>query len=219
TTPCDLEDFAVGFSFAQDIIDNIDQIYNLQVNEQPNGYEINIDISSEKMQALKSYRRTLIGNTGCGLCGVDSLATAIRPGKQVPKAPLPNPDAIQLAVDSVNDWQRIQQLTGACHAAVWCDSQGSKILLREDVGRHNAFDKLIGAMVLNKISSRDGFVLVSSRASYEMVHKASFLRCSNLVAVSAPTSLAIAQAVELNINLIGFARNGKFNIYHSTEQL
>lgn len=216
-TPCDLEDFGIGFSLTEGIIDDLQQIYDLQITEQPNGVQIELEISSQKMQALKHYRRSLVGNTGCGLCGVDSLAAATRKGKPVTSAPRPSDQAIQKAVESLNAWQNIQHYTGACHAAAWCDLQGNKILLREDVGRHNAFDKLIGAMSQQKISSEDGFALISSRASYEMVHKASFLQAANLVAVSAPTSLAIAQAVQLNINLIGFARNGKHNIYHDSQ--
>jgi FdhD protein len=216
-TPCDLADFALGFSLTEGIIDDPQQIYDLQISEQANGCQIDLQISSEKMQALKHYRRSLVGNTGCGLCGVESLEAAARKGRKVTSAALPDNQAIQAAVESLNGWQHIQHYTGACHAAAWCDLQGNKILLREDVGRHNAFDKLIGAMAEQKISSDNGFALISSRASYEMVHKASFLQCANLVAVSAPTSLAIAQAQQLNINLIGFARSGKHNIYHSTQ--
>ncbi len=216
-TPCDLEDFAIGFSLTEGIIDSRQQIYDLQISEESQGFQIDLQISSEKMQALKHYRRSLVGNTGCGLCGVESLDAALRNGREVPQAPLPDPTAIHAAVDAINSWQRIQHFTGACHAAAWCDWQGNKVLLREDVGRHNAFDKLIGAMTEQKIAAKDGFALISSRASYEMVHKASFLQCANLVAVSAPTSLAIEQAKLLNINLIGFARNGKHNIYHSSQ--
>jgi FdhD protein len=216
-TPCDLEDFAIGFSLTEGIIDSRDQIYDLQIAEEPNGFQIDLQISSEKMQALKQYRRSLVGNTGCGLCGVESLNAALRKGREVKTAPLPEPEAIHKAVDAINSWQHIQHFTGACHAAAWCDWQGNKVLLREDVGRHNAFDKLIGAMTEQKIDAEQGFALISSRASYEMVHKASFLQCANLVAVSAPTSLAIEQASLLNINLIGFARNGKHNIYNSSQ--
>ncbi len=216
-TPCDLEDFALGFSLTEGIVDSSSQIYDLQITQEHNGFQIDLQISSEKMQALKSYRRSLVGNTGCGLCGVESLNAALRSGKSVTPAALPDPVAIHAAVDAINSWQRIQHFTGACHAAAWCDWQGNKVLLREDVGRHNAFDKLIGAMRAQEIDETQGFALISSRASYEMVHKASFLQCANLVAVSAPTSLAIEQAKQLNINLIGFARNGKHNIYHSSQ--
>jgi FdhD protein len=213
TTPCDLEDFAIGFSITESIVEDLHQIYDLQLSEHEHGYEAALQISSQKMQALKQRKRNLTGNTGCGLCGVDSLAAAIRSGKKVKPAALPSSDAIQKAVESLSSWQRIQQQTGACHAAVWCNYLGDKVMLREDVGRHNALDKLVGAMVQAEISSDSGFVLISSRASYEMIHKASFLQCANLVAISAPTSLAISQAKQLNINLIGFARNGKHNLY------
>jgi FdhD protein len=213
-TPCDLEDFAIGFSLAENIVDSIEQIYDLQIDKHENGYEVNVQISSEKMLALKNYRRSMTGNSGCGLCGVDSLDGAIRPGRIVEKSPLPDPLIIQHAVEHLADWQRIRQQTGGSHAAVWCNDQGHKVLLREDVGRHNAFDKLIGAMATRKMSSNTGFALISSRASYEMVIKSSYLQCANLIAVSAPTTLAITQARKFNINLIGFARSGKHNIYH-----
>lgn len=217
-TPCDLEDFGIGFSLAENIVQNPQQIYDLQVTARHNGYEINLHISGERMRALKNYRRTMTGNTGCGLCGVDSLDGAIRAGKIVAKAPLPDPKTIQHAVDQLAQWQRIRQHTGGSHAAVWCDLQGDKVILREDVGRHNAFDKLIGAMAKSNTSTLHGFALISSRASYEMVIKSSFLQCANLVAISAPTSLAISQAEKFNINLIGFARNGKYNIYHESKR-
>lgn len=215
-TPCDLEDFAVGFSLSEAIIETTDQVYDLQIAEHDTGFEIDLTINSENFQALKNYRRNMTGNTGCGLCGVDSLAAALRSARQLEKATLPEPDAIQKAISSLTSWQLLQQHTGACHAAVWCNMQGEKQLLREDVGRHNALDKLIGAIYSSKLSAKTGFVLISSRASYEMIHKTSFLECANLVAVSAPTSLAISQAKQINMNLIGFARNGKYNVYHQS---
>lgn len=215
TTPCDLQDFAIGFSLTEGIIDNLQQIFDIQLTQHAAGYEIALQISGQKMQQLKQYKRSMTGNSGCGLCGMESLSTAIRPGKIVNSAALPDAAAIQSAVSSLPSWQPIQAATGACHAAMWCDMQGNKLLVREDVGRHNAFDKLIGAMAANNVGSEQGFAVISSRASYEMVHKASFLQCPTLVAVSAPTSLAITQAKQLNINLIGFARSGRHNIYHS----
>ncbi|MCJ8299759.1 MAG: formate dehydrogenase accessory sulfurtransferase FdhD [Pseudomonadales bacterium] len=215
TTPCDLQDFAIGFSLTEGIIDNLQQIFDIQLTQHAAGYEIALQISGQKMQQLKQYKRSMTGNSGCGLCGMESLSTAIRPGKIVNSAALPDAAAIQSAISSLPSWQPIQAATGACPAAMWCDMQGNKLLVREDGGRHNAFDKLIGAMAANNVSSEQGFAVISSRASYEMVHKASFLQCPTLVAVSAPTSLAITQAKQLNINLIGFARSGRHNIYHS----
>jgi len=215
-TPCELIDFAVGFSLSEAIVDNIAQIYDIEVLEQTNGYAINLQISGEKNRALKTYRRNMTGNSGCGLCGVDSLKAALKTAKTLSKRALPTPAAIEKAISSLNSWQLLQQYTGACHSAVWCNLQGDKILLREDVGRHNALDKLVGAVHSAKLDTGSGFVLISSRASYEMIHKTSFLGSANLVAVSAPTSLAINQAKSLNINLIGFARSGKYNVYHQS---
>lgn len=215
-TPCDLEDFALGFSLSESIIDTVEQVYEINITKHDSGFAAELKISSEKFLALKSYRRNMTGNTGCGLCGVDSLAGALRTARQLQKTALPASSAIQQAINSLTSWQLLQQHTGACHAAVWCNMQGEKQLLREDVGRHNALDKLIGAVHRSRLSAKDGFVLISSRASYEMIHKTSFLDCANLVAVSAPTSLAITQAKQINMNLIGFARNGKYNIYHQS---
>ena len=213
-TPCDLEDFAIGFSLSEAIVDNIEQIYDVQLTQHSNGYEIDLQISNAGFQALKAHRRSMTGNSGCGLCGVDSLDRALRVAPILPATPLPKASAIQAAIHSLTSWQPLRQQTGACHGAVWCNLQGEKILLREDVGRHNALDKLIGVMRRKGLPAKDGFVLISSRASYEMIHKTSYLGCANLVAVSAPTSLAIHQAKQLNINLIGFARTGKYNVYH-----
>lgn len=215
TTPCDLEDFAIGFSISEAIVDRAEQVFAIEVNQGCNGYEIELTISSEKMAALKQYRRNTTGKTGCGLCGAESLAGAIKEGRTLKAKAMPDASTIQHAVSSLSSWQRIQSMTGACHAAMWCDSKGDMVLLREDVGRHNAFDKLIGAMQRQSIDTDSGFAVISSRASYEMVHKASFLGCSTLVAISAPTSMAIEQAKGLNINLIGFARTGRHTIYNA----
>ncbi|MGB1237726.1 MAG: formate dehydrogenase accessory sulfurtransferase FdhD [Pseudomonadales bacterium] len=214
TTPCDLEDFALGFSISEGILERRDQLFDIEVTTLAKGTQVDLSISAEKMVALKQRRRSTAGRTGCGLCGAESLASAIRDGRKLTAAAMPAAAAIQKAVSSLSSWQRIQSVTGACHAAMWCDNSGDMTLLREDVGRHNAFDKLLGAMTRQQLSSDSGFAVISSRASYEMVHKASFLNCSTLVAVSAPTSMAIEQARELNINLIGFARNGRHTIYN-----
>jgi FdhD protein len=165
------------------------------------------------MSALKLQRRNLVGRTGCGLCGSESLDQAIRPFKGVTPQTLPSTDAIQRALSQLNKHQKLQALTGAVHGVAWCDNTGDIKLLREDVGRHNALDKLIGALLLNKINPQSGFALISSRASYEMVQKISSFNIPTLVAVSAPTALAITLATTAKINLIGFARPGRYVVY------
>lgn len=218
-TPCDLEDFAVGFSLSEGIVDCPEDIYGIDVVAHPSGYEVQLEISSSKQVALKSRKRSLAGRTGCGLCGAESLAQAIRPISSVEPGPLPSAQAIQRAAEQLDQWQHLQALTGACHSAAWCDSRGENQLIREDVGRHNALDKLIGALLRQQLPHREGFVMVSSRASYEMVQKAARLGGATLVAVSAPTQLAIEQAREAQLNLVGFARPGRHTVYVAANNL
>lgn len=229
-TPCDLEDLALGFSLSEGILERPGELRDLALNERAEGIEISMTISSRRFAELKQRRRNLTGRTGCGLCGTESLQQAIRPvagaGKIRPKARSGIGDAaIQRALETVTAQQSLQGLTGAVHAAAWCDYAGHIRLVREDVGRHNALDKLIGALQRPGVtaavqknnpvdrSSAEGFVLVSSRASYEMVQKANQAGVDLLVALSAPTSLAIQLAREAGMTLIGFARPNRHVIY------
>jgi FdhD protein len=212
-TPSDLEEFALGFSLSEGIITKASQLYDINLTPSAKGIEVGIEISSQQMSALKLQRRNLVGRTGCGLCGSESLDQAIRPFKGVTPQTLPSTDAIQRALSQLNKHQKLQALTGAVHGVAWCDNTGDIKLLREDVGRHNALDKLIGALLLNKINPQSGFALISSRASYEMVQKISSFNIPTLVAVSAPTALAITLATTAKINLIGFARPGRYVVY------
>jgi FdhD protein len=165
------------------------------------------------MMSLKSHRRNLTGRTGCGLCGSESLETAIRPIKSVTPQALPSSPVIQHALSQLSEQQTLQALTGAVHGAAWCDDTGEMLLLCEDVGRHNALDKLIGSLALRKINTQSGFVVISSRASYEMVQKVTSVNIATLIAVSAPTVLAISLANQAKLNLIGFARPGRHTFY------
>jgi FdhD protein len=212
-TPSNLEEFALGFSLSEGIITKASQLYDINLNPCEKGIEVAIDISSQQMSALKLQRRNLVGRTGCGLCGSESLEQAISPVNSVTPQPLPSADAIQRGLSQLNDHQKLQALTGAVHGVAWCDNTGKIMLLREDVGRHNALDKLIGALTFNKVDTQSGFALISSRASYEMIHKISSVNIPTLVAVSAPTALAITLATTAKINLIGFARPGRHVVY------
>ena len=220
-SPFDLNDLALGFSLSEDIIKHPREIHDICITQQPLGIEVNIEIASGPMAALKQQRRNMTGRTGCGLCGAESLQQAVIPLNKmdVSKAPDINHKAIQTAVINLNKHQPLQQITGAVHGAAWCDQQGNIRLIKEDVGRHNALDKLIGAMYQPQTSNTQaidlsqGFALISSRASYEMVTKASRAGITLLVAVSAPTALAIDLAKQANITLVGFARNGRHTIY------
>ncbi len=212
-TPADLADFALGFSLTEDIVDNAEQVSHIHVQSNSNGISVRLMIDDEKFDALRERRRSLVGRTGCGLCGVESLKQAIRPIQPVQSVQVAD-DVIQIGLNNIKQHQQLQQVTGATHAAAWCDLEGNIILTREDVGRHNALDKLIGAHVKAGLSPHEGFVLVTSRASYEMVQKAASAGFGCLVAVSAPTSLAIEQAQQVGLKLVGFARSGRHVIYH-----
>lgn len=212
-TPADLEEFALGFSLSEGILAHPHECYDLEVHEEAQGLAVHLTISSQRLAALKDRRRNLAGRTGCGLCGTEALEQAIRPIPRVTAPPLSGA-AIQRALAALSDHQPLQAATGATHAAAWCDAGGRIQLTREDVGRHNALDKLIGALARRGGPSPDGFALVSSRASYEMVHKCASAGIGALVAVSAATALAVAQAQQAGLLLAGFARPGRHLIYH-----
>lgn len=212
-TPHNLKEMALGFSLSEGIIDSVKEFKSVDINVKPEGIELNIDISTRKFVQLKSWRRNQTGRTGCGLCGAESLRQAIRPVKKVPSATQVEAEVLQQAILSLSDKQFLQQHTGASHCAAWYQLNGDMLLLREDVGRHNALDKLIGSLHQQQVDLSQGFAMVSSRASYEMVTKSCQAGISVLTAVSAPTALAIKLAQESGLKLIGFARPGRFIIY------
>lgn len=212
-SPADLVDFALGFSLTEGIIAHPHECYDLEVQEDTRGLTVHLTIASQRQAELKERRRSLAGRTGCGLCGTEALDQAIRPIPKV-QAPALTDAAIQHALGSLADHQALQAATGASHGAAWCDASGRIRLVREDVGRHNALDKLIGALARDGGPSEGGFALVSSRASYEMVHKSASAGIGALVAVSAATSLAVEQAEQAGLMLVGFARPGRHLVYH-----
>lgn len=212
-TPADLEDFAVGFSLSENIIDNAAQCMKVEVVEALAGIELHIAIPAEKAAKLEDRVRELTGRTGCGLCGAQTLDAAVRHPPAVAGAPDVREAGLLRALGEMQKLQTINAATGAVHAAAWADLDGSVALLREDVGRHNALDKLIGAMQRAGIDPRAGFLLVTSRASYEMVMKGATVGIGFLAAISAPTALAIALAQETDLTLVGFARADGYGIY------
>jgi len=218
TSPCDLEDFAKGFSITEGIIDNLSEIYSIDVSKKENGVEINIEISSEKFSRLKELRRNLIGRTGCGLCGAESLDQVLKIPDIKKNSSKFLASSIKNALKQFPTQQELQKKTGATHASGLFDSDGKLIILREDVGRHNALDKLIGAS--SNLNVPDNyFVITSSRASYEMIQKVAYMNLNLLVAISAPTALAKRLASKLKITLVGFARNSHFNCYTHPERI
>jgi len=212
-TPMELVDFATGFSLTEGIIEQAGDLLDVSVIEREQGLELAITVNQESFARLDTQRRNLVGRTGCGLCGAESLDQAMRHPAVVGSAVSVSNMALQRAIQSLNSHQPLQAATGALHGAAWCDIKGKILAAREDVGRHNALDKLIGHLGRNGFDPSTGFVLVSSRASYEMVYKAAAVGMEILVAVSAPTSLAIDFAHRSGISLVGFARPGRHNVY------
>ncbi|MES2580698.1 MAG: formate dehydrogenase accessory sulfurtransferase FdhD [Pseudomonadota bacterium] len=213
-TPADLDDFALGFSLSEGIFRDKNDLYGVDIVAQPQGIELQMDVATECFVQLKQRRRNLTGRTGCGLCGAESLDKALRlPGQTINLATSKVPvKSIELAFKTMQIHQPLQQATGATHACAWVSAQGEIQLVREDVGRHNAMDKLIGALAKSPVQS-DGFVLTSSRASVEMVQKVASAGISMLAAISAPTGLAIRLADAYGVTLIGFLRDNQFVIY------
>jgi FdhD protein len=212
-TPADLQDFAIGFSFSEGIA-AAEQCYDIEVRESAAGITLAIRIAAAAFANLKAHRRTLAGRTGCGICGTESLDQVLRPLPDLSTQSLCiAPAALERAYAGLAGVQPLQHRTGAAHGAVWCGVDGTIVCAREDVGRHNALDKLIGALLRTDTDTRAGFALVTSRASVEMVQKSATAGIAVLAAVSAPTALAVRTAESCGQTLIGFARGQTFSVY------
>lgn len=218
-TPCDLEDFAIGFSLAEAIVDSASEVYDVEVGEQVNGIEVRLTIASSRVAALKTRRRALAGRTGCGLCGIEALAQLAPVPRRVAAAGHLRASALDTVVRDFAARQSLHRRTGAAHAAVFATWEGELRLLREDVGRHNALDKLVGAMTLRRFDASAGFVLISSRASYEMVHKTASAGIGLLAALSAPTAMAVRTAERAGVTLVGFAGRQERVLYAHPERM
>ncbi len=218
-SPCDLEDFARGFSLTEGIVGRSSEIYDIEVEDAVGGIEVKLDIAAQRMAGLQERRRTLAGRTGCGLCGVDSLDAAMRPVVRSRDAEKVSRLAIERAMAALPAEQKLNKQNGACHAAGWADRDGALVAVREDVGRHNALDKLAGAIARSGAAKPGGFVVVTSRCSYEMVQKAAAIGAAAIAAVSAPTSLAIETAEQAGIALVAFVRDGRLTVYANAERI
>ena len=218
-TPRDLEDFAVGFSLTEGLVGGLDDISNIRTIPRPGGIELSMSISEDWFDRLATQRRNMAGRTGCGLCGAENIEQALRYPTPVAHLLSVTNVALQNAVTDLEQHQPLQAETGATHGAAWCDREGRITLLREDVGRHNALDKLIGALYRNGFDPSSGFVLVSSRASYEMVYKTAAAGIELIMAVSAPTTMAVEFAERSGVTLVGFARPGRHNVYAFPERI
>lgn len=212
-SPQEVEDFALGFSLSEGILAHPGELFDIEVADVQDGIRVQMRIASDKFMALKEKRRNLTGRTGCGLCGAETLQQAVRRPLRVASSASFSATAIHLGMAMMQAQQELQKHTGATHAAAWLGADGEIQLVREDVGRHNALDKLIGALAAKRIDFSSGAVLITSRASYEMVQKAATLGIGFLAAVSAPTALAIRLAEETGVTLLGFARQDSHVIY------
>ena len=216
-TPLQLEDFALGFALSEGLIDLASHMYGVEVIEQEQGIELHIDIASQCEVRLKERKRSMAGRTGCGLCGTDSLAQVKLSLPQAPEVHL-DIQAMQRAHAGLRAMQPLKLQTGATHAAAWSDAYGVIQLVREDVGRHNALDKLIGAMTKAHLDATQGFICITSRASFEMVQKTIQSGAGALTAVSAPTRLAVDIALSHNLLLAGQVRGDSFTAYSYPER-
>ncbi len=210
-TPCDLEDFALGFSLAENIIQNPSQIYSIDFEETCQGIEIHIELATRNFVELKQKRRSLTGRTGCGICGTEQLQQVLKPLHPLPCKLKLNLEQLNTCLNTFNQAQILHHQTGATHAAAFFSPDNKMLAIREDIGRHIALDKLLGWHA--KHQHPQGFVLISSRASYEMVQKIATCGIEALIAISACTELAIQIAEQVDMTLIGFARENRGNIY------
>jgi FdhD protein len=218
-TPRDLEAFALGFSLTEAIIDSASECYAIEVEAGKAGVAVHLEIASRAFMALKERRRSLTGRTGCGLCGVDSLDQVYRSLPVLARAAPVARSAVVRALAGLKGEQPLNRLTGATHAAAWCSANGDLVIVREDVGRHNALDKVIGAMAGLKERDPDGFMVISSRVSVEMAQKTAMAGVAALVAVSAPTAAAIRLAEGCGMTVIAFARGEDFVCYANPQGL
>lgn len=213
-SPADLEDFALGFSLSEGILRDASDLYDLEVEAFAEGIQVDMRISAECFMRLKQRRRNLTGRTGCGLCGVETLEQAVRHPAPVAGGLQVSAETVHRAMAAMTQAQPLQRITGAVHAAAWATPDGSLQLVREDVGRHNALDKLFGAALLaGQLPLDDRIVLLSGRASYELLQKAVMAGVSVVCAISAPSTFAVQIAENHGVTLVGFLRQGRFNIY------
>ncbi|EPP6261206.1 formate dehydrogenase accessory sulfurtransferase FdhD [Cronobacter sakazakii] len=216
-SPKDLEIFALGFSLSEGIVESSHEIYGMDIIHGCNGIEIQVELSSRRFMELKARRRNLAGRTGCGVCGVEQLNDIVRPLAPLPFTQTFSLDNLDGALRQLASVQPVGELTGCTHAAAWLTPQGDIAGGHEDVGRHVALDKLLGRRA--REAWQQGAVLVSSRASYEMVQKAATCGVEILFAVSAATTLAVEVAERCNLTLVGFSRPGRATIYTHPQRL
>jgi FdhD protein len=212
-TPCDLEDFGVGFSLTEGIVGSVSEIENIEILPSEEGVEIRISLAPSPRHAFNLRRRHLAGPTGCGLCGLESLSEALRSPREVKSELRVSAEAVRTAVVALSRRQFLHHATHAVHAAAFWQPAAGLVALREDVGRHNALDKLIGTLSLDRVQPGEGIVLLTSRVSVELVQKTAMLGAAILVAISAPTALAVRFCENAGITLAAIARGDGFEVF------
>jgi FdhD protein len=212
-TPADLEDFAIGFSLSEGVISSSSDIDSLDIVRLDDGVELRLWLSKPKADRLQERRRHIAGPTGCGLCGIESIAEAMRPAAVIGRGQQFSSEQIMAAMQKLPLLQKLNAETRAVHAAAFWDLTGCIIALREDVGRHNALDKLSGALARASVVGNDGIILLTSRVSAEMVQKSAVIGAPLIVSVSAPTALAVRIADAAGITLAAIARADGFEVF------
>ncbi|SFM26335.1 formate dehydrogenase accessory sulfurtransferase FdhD [Marinobacter zhejiangensis] len=212
-SPLDYEDFIIGFSLASGIIQHPGEIYRINLADMGNSVQADIEVSNRAVWVLKQSRRSMLGSSGCGICGVEALDQAIPQLEQRPHAKLPAPATLHALRQRISSHQVLAQRSGALHGAFYIDSLGAVVMGREDIGRHNALDKLIGAMAIADRNAQEGFVVVTSRCSLELIVKAVRANVGTLVSLSAPTALATNTARDHGLNLIHLPHHSPARVY------
>ena len=218
-TPADLEDFALGLSLTEGVISSAEEVASIEIAAGELGIETRVWLKPGRREALAARRRRLAGPTGCGLCGIDSLAEASRTPPRVEAQLCLTPGDVLAAVEALSQAQALGQLTRAVHAAGFWSSSLGLVAAREDVGRHNALDKLAGALARAVVAGGTGAVVLTSRLSVEMVQKAAVIGSGVLIAVSAPTTLAVATAQKAGLTLVAVARADGFEVFTHPERI
>jgi FdhD protein len=217
-TPADLEDFAIGFTLSERIA-GFHEIRAVSVERHSRGIEVSLDVEPGVLEGLDARRRSLTGRTGCGLCGVEAIDDAVRLPDVVSSPLVVAPDVLWQAAADLERSQPLNAETHAIHGAAWADADGRLRVVREDVGRHNALDKVLGALARGGIDTGSGFVVVTSRASVELVQKCAACGVPLLAAVSRPTHLAIRMAEAAGICLVGLLRGRTANVYSRLDRI